>query len=210
MATETSRRGGRSERWARYDPHLLGIGLMVRGGLFISQPEVLLDFLKRTNSWFLPLAVSQYVVAAHLCGGILLALGLGTRLAAAAQIPPLIAPCCSSTSRRATHGRAVARICDVGGWPCSARSRSSAQVAFRSTRGWPSATPRCNAPPTASWSQALPRETDEEHSHAHATPEGCVVAAARFARQRASAFMPAGRYTGRAWSRCRFGVCVRS
>lgn len=68
----------------------LGIGLMVRGGLFISQPEVLLDFLKRTNSWFLPLAVSQYVVAAHLCGGILLALGLGTRLAAAAQIPPLI------------------------------------------------------------------------------------------------------------------------
>lgn len=68
----------------------LGIGLMVRGGLFISQPEVLLDFLKRTNSWLLPLALSQYVVAAHLCGGILLALGLGTRLAAAAQIPPLL------------------------------------------------------------------------------------------------------------------------
>ena len=68
----------------------LGIGLMVRGALFVSQPEVLLDFLKRTNSWFLPLALSQYVVAAHLCGGILLALGLGTRLAAAVQIPPLI------------------------------------------------------------------------------------------------------------------------
>jgi uncharacterized membrane protein YphA (DoxX/SURF4 family) len=68
----------------------LGLGLMVRGGLFISQPEVLLDFLKRTNSWLLPLALSQYVVAAHLCGGILLALGLGTRLAAAAQIPPLL------------------------------------------------------------------------------------------------------------------------
>ena len=68
----------------------LGVGLMVRGALFISQPEVLLDFLKRTHSWFVPLAVSQYVVAAHLCGGILLALGLGTRLAAAAQIPPLL------------------------------------------------------------------------------------------------------------------------
>lgn len=68
----------------------LGIGLMVRGGLFISQPEVLLDFLKRTHSWLLPLALSQYVVAAHLCGGILLALGLGTRLAAAVQIPPLL------------------------------------------------------------------------------------------------------------------------
>ena len=68
----------------------LGIGLMVRGALFIGRPEVLLDFLKRSNSWFLPLAASQYVVAAHLCGGILLALGLGTRLAAAVQIPPLI------------------------------------------------------------------------------------------------------------------------
>ncbi len=68
----------------------LGIGLMVRGALFIGQPEVLLDFLKRPHSWFLPLAAAQYVVAAHLCGGILLALGLGTRLAAAVQIPPLL------------------------------------------------------------------------------------------------------------------------
>ena len=68
----------------------LGVGLLVRGAMFISQPEVLLDFLKRTHSWLLPLALSQYVVAAHLCGGILLALGLGTRLAAAVQIPPLL------------------------------------------------------------------------------------------------------------------------
>ena len=68
----------------------LGVGLMVRGALFIGHPEVLLDLLKRTNSWFVPLAISQYVVAAHLCGGILLALGLGTRLAAAVQIPPLL------------------------------------------------------------------------------------------------------------------------
>ena len=68
----------------------LGIGLMVRGALFISHPEALMEFLKRTHSWFVPLAVSQYVVAAHLCGGILLALGLGTRLAAAVQIPPLL------------------------------------------------------------------------------------------------------------------------
>ena len=68
----------------------LGVGLMVRGALFISQPEVLVSFLKQTNMWFIPLAVSQYVVAAHLCGGILLALGLGTRLAAAVQVPPLL------------------------------------------------------------------------------------------------------------------------
>lgn len=68
----------------------LGVGLMVRGALFISRPDVLIDFLNRSNSWFVPLAISQYVVAAHLCGGILLALGLGTRLAAVVQIPPLL------------------------------------------------------------------------------------------------------------------------
>lgn len=68
----------------------LGVGLMVRGALFIGRPEVLLEFLKRTDSWFVPLAISQYVVAAHLCGGILLALGLGTRVAAALQVPPLV------------------------------------------------------------------------------------------------------------------------
>ena len=68
----------------------LGVGLMVRGALFIGNPDVLIDFLRRTNMWFIPLAVSQYVVAAHLCGGILLVLGLGTRIAAAVQIPPLV------------------------------------------------------------------------------------------------------------------------
>jgi uncharacterized membrane protein YphA (DoxX/SURF4 family) len=68
----------------------LGVGLLVRGALFISRPDILVEFLKRTNSWFIPLAAAQYVVAAHLCGGILLALGLGTRVAAAVQIPPLL------------------------------------------------------------------------------------------------------------------------
>jgi putative oxidoreductase len=68
----------------------LGVGLMVRGGLFIGNPDILIDFLRRTNHWFIPLAAAQYVVAAHLCGGILLALGLGTRVAAVVQIPPLI------------------------------------------------------------------------------------------------------------------------
>lgn len=68
----------------------LGVGLMVRGAMFISRHDVLVDFLQRTNTWFVPLAAAQYVVAAHLCGGILLALGLGTRLAAAVQIPPLL------------------------------------------------------------------------------------------------------------------------
>lgn len=68
----------------------LGVGLFVRGALFIARPEVLLSYMNHSNRWFIPLAVSHYVVMAHLCGGVLLALGLRTRLAAWVQVPPLV------------------------------------------------------------------------------------------------------------------------
>lgn len=68
----------------------LGLGLLVRGAMFVSRPEVLLGYLKSSDQWFIPLAVSHYVAAAHLCGGILLALGLGTRIAAVLQVPALL------------------------------------------------------------------------------------------------------------------------
>jgi putative oxidoreductase len=68
----------------------LGVGLFVRGALFIAHPEVLLKYMNHSDRWFVPLALSHYVVMAHLCGGVLLALGLRTRLAALVQVPPLI------------------------------------------------------------------------------------------------------------------------
>lgn len=68
----------------------LGVGLFVRGALFVAHPEVLLNYMNHSNRWFLPLAVSHYVVLAHLCGGLMLALGLRTRLAALVQVPPLL------------------------------------------------------------------------------------------------------------------------
>jgi uncharacterized membrane protein YphA (DoxX/SURF4 family) len=67
----------------------LGIGLFVRGVLFISEPELLLGYLQDLHSWFLPYAVVHFVAVAHLCGGLMLASGLLTRLAAAIQIPIL-------------------------------------------------------------------------------------------------------------------------
>jgi putative oxidoreductase len=67
----------------------LGIGLFVRGVLFISQPELLLGYLQDLGSWFLPYAVVHFVAVAHLCGGLMLAAGLLTRLAAAIQLPIL-------------------------------------------------------------------------------------------------------------------------
>lgn len=68
----------------------LGIGLFVRGVLFLSHPERLLSFVSDADNWFLGYALTHYVAIAHLGGGILLALGLATRLAAAVQLPVLL------------------------------------------------------------------------------------------------------------------------
>lgn len=67
----------------------LGIGLFVRGILFVSQPELVLGYLQDLQGWFLPYALVHFVAIAHLCGGVMLALGLATRLAAAIQVPIL-------------------------------------------------------------------------------------------------------------------------
>jgi putative oxidoreductase len=68
----------------------LGIALFVRGALFIADPDRLMSLVGKSGDWFMPLLVAHYVGVAHLCGGILLALGLATRLAALAQIPVLL------------------------------------------------------------------------------------------------------------------------
>src|SRR5690349_11363053 len=65
----------------------LGIGLFVRGVLFITQPELVLGYLQDIHSWFLPYALAHFVAISHLCGGVMLALGLATRLAAGLQVP---------------------------------------------------------------------------------------------------------------------------
>lgn len=68
----------------------LGIALFVRGAMFISRPDALMSYMQRTGQWFMPLVISHYVVAAHVAGGLLLMLGLCTRLAALAQAPILL------------------------------------------------------------------------------------------------------------------------
>jgi uncharacterized membrane protein YphA (DoxX/SURF4 family) len=67
----------------------LGIGLFVRGVLFVSQPELVLGYLQDMQSWILPYALVHFVAVAHLCGGVMLGIGLATRLAAALQVPIL-------------------------------------------------------------------------------------------------------------------------
>lgn len=68
----------------------LGIGLCVRGALFVANPDPLMDYVLDAGDWFWPFAIAHYVALAHLGAGLMLAVGIVTRLAAAVQIPPLI------------------------------------------------------------------------------------------------------------------------
>lgn len=82
-----SRDGGLAFDLARI---YLGIGLVVRGGLFVAQPEALVQLSRTHGDWFVPMALGHFVTTAHLIGGALLSLGLATRLAALIQVPVLI------------------------------------------------------------------------------------------------------------------------
>jgi uncharacterized membrane protein YphA (DoxX/SURF4 family) len=68
----------------------LGVGLLIRGGLFISQTSGVGSLVDISQFDFAAAAIVHYVTFAHIIGGLLLAIGLLTRIAALAQIPVLI------------------------------------------------------------------------------------------------------------------------
>lgn len=68
----------------------LGIALFVRGALFIADPNRVVSLVRRSSEWLWPFFVAHAVAVGHICGGILLALGLATRLASVVQIPILV------------------------------------------------------------------------------------------------------------------------
>lgn len=69
----------------------LGIGLFVRGLLFIADAQGTAELLQSSSeAAFVSAALIHYVALAHLAGGALLALGLLTRLAALVQLPILV------------------------------------------------------------------------------------------------------------------------
>lgn len=67
----------------------LGVGLFVRGALLVAKPELLAQYSAQLG-WMPSMGIAHGVASAHLVGGILLTLGLVTRLAAAVQVPALI------------------------------------------------------------------------------------------------------------------------
>ena len=68
----------------------LGIALFVRGALFVSNPGRAQALVTQSGDWFMPMMLAHFVGAAHLAGGLLLTIGLATRLAAAVQVPVLV------------------------------------------------------------------------------------------------------------------------
>jgi uncharacterized membrane protein YphA (DoxX/SURF4 family) len=68
----------------------LGVALFVRGALFVSNPARAQALIERSGDWFMPMLLAHFIGAAHLVGGLLLAIGLATRLAAAVQVPILL------------------------------------------------------------------------------------------------------------------------
>jgi putative oxidoreductase len=69
----------------------LGTGLFVKAVFLMSNRDYLVNLVDGLdNLWFAPAAIAHYIVPAHMAGGILLALGLFTRIAVLFQIPILI------------------------------------------------------------------------------------------------------------------------
>ena len=70
----------------------LGVALFFKGIYFMANRDYLLQIMEEAGSWSIaPAFIAHYIVPVHLFGGLLLAVGLLTRFAAAAQIPILVA-----------------------------------------------------------------------------------------------------------------------
>ena len=69
----------------------LGVALFFKGIYFMSNRDYLLELIDKAGSWSIaPVAIAHYIVPVHLFGGVMLAIGLLTRVAAIAQLPILV------------------------------------------------------------------------------------------------------------------------
>jgi putative oxidoreductase len=69
----------------------IGAGLFVKSIYLMGHRDFLMQVISDSgNSWVGPAAMAQYVIVAHFIGGLLLMVGLATRLAAFAQLPILL------------------------------------------------------------------------------------------------------------------------
>ena len=69
---------------------ILGVTILFKGIYFISHTGELVEMLGRSKFPWLSFAIAHYVALVHLSGGVLIAIGLLTRVACAFQIPILL------------------------------------------------------------------------------------------------------------------------
>jgi putative oxidoreductase len=77
-------------QWIDFVRIILGLFILYKGILFISDTQGLLAIMKNAELQFVNLGLAHYVAFSHLVGGILIALGLVTRFAILFQIPILL------------------------------------------------------------------------------------------------------------------------
>jgi putative oxidoreductase len=77
-------------KWLDIVRVFLGLVLIAKGISFLGNTELFVTMLKNSTVEFLSITIAHYVIIAHLMGGILIAIGLLTRIAVLFQIPILI------------------------------------------------------------------------------------------------------------------------
>ncbi len=86
----------------------LGIGLFIKGIDFIRNKDALLQVLNENNVFWSGAALAHMIILTHLLGGLLMALGLGTRVGALIQLPTLFGAVFF------VHGTGVGQVFGVG------------------------------------------------------------------------------------------------
>lgn len=77
-------------RWIDILRIALGLVILYKGILFISDTDALLRLMENADLQFVNLGIAHYVAFAHLVGGCLIAIGLVTRFAIIFQLPILL------------------------------------------------------------------------------------------------------------------------
>ena len=77
-------------KWLDIIRMFLGLVLIGKGISFLGNTELFVQMLSNSSVEFLAISIAHYVIIAHLMGGILITIGLLTRIAVLFQLPILI------------------------------------------------------------------------------------------------------------------------
>lgn len=77
-------------KWIALLRIVLGAIIFLKGFFFIRDTEKLIDMIRITRFEWVAFALAHYIAFAHLVGGVMITIGLLTRLSVALQIPILL------------------------------------------------------------------------------------------------------------------------